>query len=178
MEQLQFFRASIADAEAITDLVNKAYRPVPGAEGWTHESVLVSGSRVDREAVVSAIQTSTVLIGSCGQEPVGCVQIEMKGKTAHIGMLAVAPSVQASGIGSLLLKRAEAFSVKNHDAELAVLIVIAVRVELIEFYLRRGYLQTGEQLPYPVDSGVGAPVKEAMLLTKLQKRFSAGFPHF
>ncbi len=172
MEKVQIIKADIADAEAITGLVNQAYRPAPGAEGWTHESALVSGSRVDRETVVSAIQSSTVLVGSRGQEPVGCVQIEMKGNAAHIGMLAVDPSLQTCGIGKLLLERAEEFAVQKYDAEVAVLIVIAARTELIEFYLRRGYRQTGEQLQYPIDSGVGAPVEEAMLLTKLQKCFN------
>lgn len=52
MEQVQITKAGLADAEAITGLVNRAYRPAPGAEGWTHESALVSGSRINRENVV------------------------------------------------------------------------------------------------------------------------------
>lgn len=172
MEQVQITKANIADAEAIAGLVNRAYRPVPGAEGWTHESALVSGSRVSRGNVMSAIQASAVLVGSRGQEPVGCVQIEMKGNAAHIGMLAVDPSLQSGGIGKLMLQNAEDFAVQKYRAETAILIVIAARKELVEFYLRRGYRQTEEQFQYPVDAGIGTPVEEAMLLTKLKKCFN------
>lgn len=172
MEQVQITKAGLADAEAITGLVNRAYRPAPGAEGWTHESALVSGSRVSRENVVSAIQGSTILIGSRGQVPLGCVQIEMKGSAAHIGMLAVDPSLQAGGIGTWLLQQAEEFSTQECRAEIAVLIVIAARKELVQFYLRRGYRKTEEQLQYPINAGVGTPVEEAMLLTKLEKCFN------
>lgn len=171
MEEVQITKAELVDAEAIARLVNQAYRPAEGGEGWTHESELVSGIRVDVEAVLLAIQSSRVLVGSIGQEPVGCVQIEMKGNAAHIGMLAVDPSRQAGGIGKLLLERAEQFAVLEKGAEFALLAVITERTELIEFYIRRGYSPTGEQLPYPVDTGVGVPVKEAMPLVVLKKVF-------
>lgn len=169
MEQVHIRKASLIDTEAITDLVNRAYRPSPGCEGWTHESALVSGSRVRRENVVSAIQDSTVLVGIRRQVLAGCVQIEVKGNTAHIGMLAVDPSLQTAGIGKLLLQHAEEFSAQKCRAEIAVLIVIAARKELVAFYRRRGYRQTEEQLQYPIDAGVGTPVEEAMLMTKLEK---------
>lgn len=168
-EPIQVIKAGLVDAEAISGLVNRAYRPAPGDEGWTHESALVSGNRVTRENVASAIQNSTVLVGVRGEVLAGCIQIEMKGNAAHIGMLAVDPSLQAGGIGKCLLQRAEEFAVQENRAEVAVLIVIAARRELIEFYCRRGYRQTEEQLPYPIDAGVGVPVEEAMFLAELKK---------
>lgn len=172
MNQLQITEAEVTDAAAISSLVNRAYRPMPGAEGWTHESALVSGHRVDRQNVLSAIQGHIVLVGRLEQALVGCVQIEMQGHAAHIGMLAVEPSVQTFGIGKVLLERAEAYAIQKHGAERAVLLVIAVRTELIAFYFRRGYSLADEQLQYPVDAGFGTPMKAAMRLVKLQKVFS------
>lgn len=169
MEQIKITKARITDAEALTGLVNRAYRPAPRAEGWTHESTLVSGSRINHKVMVSAIQNSTVLVARCGQVPTGCVQIEMKGHVAHIGMLAVAPSIQTHGIGKLLLEHAEKYAVKIRGAEASALIVIAARKELIEFYLRRGYSKTDEHLQYPVEGGVGVPTEDAMLLIILKK---------
>lgn len=166
--------ADIGEVEAISRLVNRAYRPVPGTEGWTHEATLVSGHRVASENIASAIQNSTVLVGIQAQGLVACVQIEMDGKIAHIGMLAVDPSFQTCGIGKSLLKGAEELAVQKFGAEASVLIVVAARSELVAFYLRRGYRQTGEQFQYPVDAGVGTPVKEAMLLTKLVKCLTLG----
>ena len=47
--------ASAADAIAIADLVNRAYRPETGQAGWTHESGLVSGMRTSPDQVRAAL---------------------------------------------------------------------------------------------------------------------------
>ncbi len=172
MPQVHIRKAELTDAEEVTKLVNRAYRPGAGSEGWTHESALVSGDRIDQGKVATAIQSGTVLVGNNERGLVGCVQVEVNDRVAHIGMLAVDPSLQTSGIGKLLLARAEELAVQKFNAEVGVLVVIAARTELVEFYLRRGYTRTGEWSQYPVESGVGTPVKEAMLLTKLRKRFN------
>lgn len=139
------------------------------AGGWTHESALVRGARIDQERVIAAIQNNTFLVGVNNQDLVGCVQVTMDDRAAHIGMLAVNPSLQTSGIGKLLLAYAENLAAQELGGQIAVLVVIAARTELVEFYLRRGYTQTDERVQYPMDSEVGIPVKEAMYLTKLQK---------
>jgi ribosomal protein S18 acetylase RimI-like enzyme len=87
-------------------------------------------------------------------------------------MLAVDPSLQTSGIGKLLLAHAEELAVQTFNAQVGVLVVIAARTELVEFYLRRGYSKTEEWSQYPIDAGVGTPEKEAMLLTTLRKCFN------
>lgn len=160
------------ETQAITEMVNRAYRPVAGAEGWTHESALVSGDRIDQLKITQAIQRGSVYVGLNQQQLVGCVQLEVEDRVAHIGMLAVDPILQASGIGKRLLAHAEAVAVQKYDAEVGVLVVIAARTELVEFYLRRGYEQTDECLKYPIDAGVGDPTEAAMRLTKLRKRFT------
>lgn len=37
--------ASMADAEEIANLVNRAYRPSPCERGWTHEADLIESTR-------------------------------------------------------------------------------------------------------------------------------------
>lgn len=161
------------DAEAIAQLVNRAYRPAAGAErGWTHETALVEGNRINLNSVKSALHKTAVLVAVYDSKIVGCVQIELLGRTAHIGMLAVDPSLQAAGVGKLLLAEAEVYSVSSLQAAEAILIVIAARKELIEFYLRRGYSKSDEQRQYPLEAGVGVPSKMAMNLTVLKKDFN------
>jgi ribosomal protein S18 acetylase RimI-like enzyme len=161
------------DAESIAQLVNRAYRPAPGAEsGWTHEGALVDGERIDANSVKSALRSAVVLVGVNDSRIVGCVQIELHGRAAHIGMLAVDPFLQASGVGKFLLAAAEQFASSDLEAEEAVLVVIAARKELIEFYLRRGYRKSGEKLQYPIGSGVGEPSEKAMNLAVLKKSFN------
>lgn len=170
MHPIQIRNAELTDASAITTLVNRAYRPAAGREGWTHESALVSGDRIGQGKVAVAIESGTVLVGCSEQELVACVQVEVADRVAHIGMLAVDPSLQASGIGKRLLAHAEEFAVQTFNAQVGVLVVIAARTELVAYYQRRGYSTTDEWLQYPVDAGVGTPEKEAMLLVKLRKK--------
>ncbi|MFC4260430.1 GNAT family N-acetyltransferase [Marinobacter lacisalsi] len=172
MPQVHIRKAELTDAEAVTKLVNRAYRPEAGSEGWTHESALVSGDRIGQGKVTTAIQSGTVLVGSNERGLVGCVQVEVTDRVAQIGMLAVDPSLQASGIGKLLLAHAEELAVQKFNAQVGVLVVIAARTELVGFYLRRGYSKTDEWSQYPTDAGVGTPEKEAMLLTTLRKCFN------
>lgn len=169
MPQAHIRKAELTDAEAVTKLVNRAYRPDAGSEGWTHESALVSGDRIDQDKVTKVIRAGTVLVANNERSLVGCVQVEVTDRVAHIGMLAVDPSVQTSGIGKLLLAYAEELAVQKFNAQVSVLVVIAARTELVEFYLRRGYSKTGEWSQYPTDSGVGTPEEEPMLLTTLRK---------
>ncbi|MDZ4299018.1 MAG: GNAT family N-acetyltransferase [Moraxellaceae bacterium] len=173
MSQVHIRKARLTDAQAVTKLVNRAYRPEAGSEGWTHESALVSGNRVDQSKVAIAIQSGTVLVGSDERGLIGCIQVEVVDRVAHIGMLAVDPSIQTLGIGKLLLAHAEELAVQKFDAEVAVLVVIAARTELVEYYLRRGYSMTDEWAQYPTHAGVGTPKKEAMLLATLRKCFKS-----
>src|SRR5690606_5153764 len=89
---------------------------------------------------------------------------------AHIGMLAVRPSSQAAGLGNRLLADAERYAVKNSQARLFGLHVRTERKELIDFYLRRRYQESGECEPYPMDAGVGSPCDAGINLSILNKR--------
>ncbi|TVP57907.1 MAG: GNAT family N-acetyltransferase [Halomonadaceae bacterium] len=167
--------ATLDDAEGIAGLVNRAYRPEPGAQGWTHESGLVTGARIQVGALQRSLQETAVLLAFSGDELIGCVQVEGKQgkeKEAHVGMLAIAPAWQTGGFGKRLLAAAEAYGAGVLGVQVFVLIVIASRRELIEFYLRRGYRETGESLPYPVAANVGTPLDPATALTVLRKQVS------
>ena len=47
--------------------------------------------------------------------------------------------------------------------------VLSQRVELIQFYQRRGYEITTKTDSYPVDSGVGQPIQEVHLVEMLKQ---------
>lgn len=170
MDKILFRLAETKDAETIVAIVNAAYRPAPGSEGWTHESALVSGSRTDLAQVCQAIEVSIVLVAVHGAQLVGCVQIQAKEQASYIGMLAVLPSVQSLGLGKKLLAEAERYAQSSFGAQLFVLLVMADRRALIQFYLRRGYEETGEFQAYPVGAGVGTPLSPDARLTVLRKR--------
>jgi len=170
MSILKVREANIDDAADIARLVNAAYRPQSGTEGWTHESLIVSGERANAVQVADALEKTTVLVGLYGAEIVACVQIERNGADAYIGMLAVAPKLQTAGLGKAMLQEAEFYAETTLGAQQFVLVVIKARTELVQFYRRRGYEETGETLPYPINSGVGTPRKEDLELIVLHKR--------
>ena len=170
MDQVTVRKAEIGDAEQVAALVNAAYRPAPGSGGWTHEAALVSGARIDLAQVCRTIEGSTVLVAVGDVQLLGCVQVKAEGRESHIGLLAVLPTVQAEGLGKKLLAEAEDYAQSSFGAQLFVLFVVEQRRELINFYLRRGYQETGEFQTYPVNSGVGTPFNADARLAVLHKR--------
>lgn len=167
-------RPAIADDAAdITRLVNTAYRPQAGEEGWTHESALIRGARTDPAAVAALIASSgdhaVLLTGLLDDALVACVRIEADADGAHIGMLAVTPARQTGGLGRRMLQAAEDWARTRFGATVALLTVIGERTELKAFYLRRGYRDCGRRLPYPADGRSGQPLRGTLDLHLLEK---------
>lgn len=167
-----FRTASKSDADAIAQLVNKAYRPESGVSGWTHESHLVSGGRTSVgqiEAMVSK-PDSIILVGLKGSEIVACVHVEKDGSNSHIGMLAVSPALQGVGAGKQMLAHAERYASEDFSSEKFIMVVVSARSELISFYLRRGYQKTGTVMDYPLSMGAGIPKHAGLTIELLEKR--------
>ena len=105
----RFVPAAESDADAIARLVNAAYRPGPDADSWTHESALIDGDRTSQQQVLALLRqrNSVVLLAMKHEEIMACALIEKAGNCGHIGMLAVRPDLQASGLGKRMLSEAE-----------------------------------------------------------------------
>lgn len=163
--------ACLADTERVTHLVNRAYRPGSGAAGWTHESRIITGDRIDIGQVSSKIQQagSFVLVGMAGNELVACIHIEMHLKTSHFGMLAVDPDYQSRGTGKQMLAFAEEYTALHISVERFTISVISSRIELVEFYQRRGYRKTGLPSLYPLTLGIGNPIQHDLTVETLEK---------
>ena len=169
--------ANKSDAEAIAQLVNKAYRPETVAAGWTHESDLVSGNRTSVGQVGEVIlkPDSVIFVGLKGSEIVACVHVKKDGSYCHIGMLAVNPRLQGQGAGKQMLAHAERYANENFCSEKFIMVVVSSRSELIAFYLRRGYRKTGTVQDYPLSAGVGTPKFTNLKTEVLEKRSNPAF---
>jgi GNAT superfamily N-acetyltransferase len=166
-----FRTANKFDAEAIAQLVNKAYRPETATAGWTHESDFVFGNRtsvIQVEEILSK-PDSVILVGLKDSEIVACVHVEKDGIYSQIGMLAVNPKLQGAGNGKQLLAHAERYANENFGSEKFIMIVVSLRIELIAFYLRRGYQKTGTVWDYPLFAGVGIPKYPNLKIEVLEK---------
>ncbi|OXJ07265.1 GNAT family N-acetyltransferase [Burkholderia sp. HI2500] len=164
------------DVDVLVELVNAAYRPTTSAGGWTHESALIDGPRITSSQLGSALRApdSILLVAEIDGSIAGCIEVRKDGDAAYIGTLAVAPSMQNHGLGKALLHEAEQFAVRNWQIGTAVMVVLSARRELIDFYLRRGYTQTGERMGYPFDAGVGRPRDESLTIETLTRNIARG----
>ena len=91
----------------------------------------------------------------------------------YLGMLTVSPELQARGIGKELMKVAEEYAVTKGCFSM-VMTVITLRNELIEWYVRRGYRDTGQRKPFPGDLRFGIP-KQPLEFLVMEKPLKRGF---
>lgn len=159
------------DIEAIVRLVNAAYRPAPGAAGWTHEGHLVAGPRITAPMLRALIgDRSVVLLLTEDPRILACVHVTVVGDAACLGMLATDPAAQAKGLGKLMLENAESQARSQFGIVRFRMAVISARPELLAFYERRGYVRTGESEPFHPEGDVSQPRVEGLELLWLEKR--------
>ncbi|MFN7270947.1 MAG: GNAT family N-acetyltransferase [Gammaproteobacteria bacterium] len=175
------------DAEALSALVNSAYRGDSSRVGWTTEADLLGGQRTDPDAlresieqgetmgdrvllVHEAVQPSGPAGGSAALAIDACVQLERHGDEAYLGMFTVRPTLQGGGLGRRLLAGAEQDARRRWGVTAVHMTVIAQRAELIAWYERRGYRATGETAPFPYgDARFGEPLRPDLHFVVLRK---------
>jgi ribosomal protein S18 acetylase RimI-like enzyme len=146
--------ATLDDVRVVHELVNRAYRGDSARMGWTHEADLLDGQRTDVEALAAIVQdpAKVIVLAYADVVLVGCVLVEQQDDgSAYLGMLSVEPTRQAMGLGRQLVDAAEAEAVARFAATRMKMTVIRQRTDLIPWYERRGYVQTGETAPFPLD---------------------------
>ena len=172
---MQILRATKKDLEPIINLVNSAYRGETAKKGWTHEADLIKGDlRIDEKMLnkLFAIPEAIILKAvDPTDDIIGCVYLEKKGTALYLGMLSVSPYKQASGIGKLLLKSADKYA-KEKKCETIEMTVISARTELISWYERNGYVNTGIRKPFAEDGRFGIPAQPIEFVV-LEKRVSS-----
>ena len=144
--------ATLADAPALKDLLEAAYRGDSARRGWNHEADILDDERTapgEVEALL-ADEAVTILTAHEGAALIGCVAVTIKGAAlAYLGMLCVAPDLQSAGLGRRLLDAAEDHA-RSQGIAAMEMTVIDSRDALIAWYERRGYARTGETRPFPV----------------------------
>ena len=154
---IEISKADAHDIPALVILVNSAYRGEGSKKGWTTEADLLGGIRVDEDSLADMINKNDSVILKCVNENnqiIGCVYLQKQQQKLYLGMLTVLPQLQTAGIGKALLKESENYALLINCSAM-VMTVISVRKELIEWYERRGYINTGETKPFPTDPAFG-----------------------
>lgn len=128
-----------ADIEAITAVINAAFRKA--------ESFFIERDRIDPESVRALMSKGQFLLAEDNGTLAGCVYLERRGERTYLGLLAVNPNLQQTGIGSKLMSAAEDHA-RRSGCHFMDLRIVNLRTENHAFYLRRGYVETGTE-PFP-----------------------------
>lgn len=144
--------ATEKDIPALNILVNSAYRGESSKQGWTTEADLLGGIRTDDESLKEMIQNSDACFLKYEEENklLGCVYLKKEDDKLYLGMLTVSPQLQNKGIGKILLKASED-EARKRNCDAIFMTVISQRTELINWYKKHGYVDTGETKPFPED---------------------------
>lgn len=173
MTGLPTFRAATAgDVDAIAALVHAAYRGDSSRAGCTTEADLLDGQRTSAEDVLSSISApdSVVVLAERGGALVACCHVERRGSRCYFGMFAVDPARQGGGLGRQVMEHAEELARTRWACTVMEMTVIRQRTDLIAFYERRGYTDTGRRSPFPYgDERFGLPRRDDLEFTLLEK---------
>jgi len=156
-------KAATTDIPALLQLVNSAYRGEASAKGWTTEAHLLKGElRTDETILLKQLNDKDAAVlkfTNDDGEIAGCVYLHKQNSKLYLGLLSVSPTAQSQGIGKKLLAASEQYAEENNCYTI-FMTVISVRHELIAWYKRLGYTDTGEKKPFPVEERFGIPTQE------------------
>lgn len=168
-------RAGPDDIEPLVALIQSAYRGASSKAGWTTEEHLVSGQRIDPPMLADQIADDEhiMLMREDGAGALCCVAVERCPGYGYIGTVTVRPTAQRGGLGRAALDVAEAHIRTHWGLDRARMTVVGQRAELIGWYGRRGYRDTGETAPFPYhDERFGRPKRDDLYFVILEKNLS------
>lgn len=170
---LKFRLANLSDISVIVHLVESAYRGKHSLNGWTTESEFIDGQRTDENEVSELIKRENSILMLCHEnnELLATLQLQKTGTKAYLGMFAVDPMKQGRGIGYALLKQAEDYAINKWCCQKMRMLVITIRTELIDWYIRHGYKKSGIFKPFPYEEPrYGIPKSSNLMLEVLEKK--------
>jgi len=162
----------LQDLQALSDLVNSAYRGESSEKGWTTEASLLGGQRTDPLTLQESLLDPQAVILVYELEGVlqGCVLLRQETGYGYLGMLTIRPDLQAGGLGKKLISYAENYVQEKWKLKKIQMTVIKQRVELIAWYERRGYKDTGRREAFPYgDPKFGLPKRDDLEFVVLDK---------
>jgi ribosomal protein S18 acetylase RimI-like enzyme len=138
--ELYIRTAAATDTERLIPLINAAF----------FVETFLEKPRTDPERMAAAMEKGTILVGEdAGGTILASVYIEVRGQRGYIGMLAVDPARQRSGLGRRMMQAAED-RLRSLGCTAADINVLSLRPELPPLYRKLGFVETGtEPFAYP-----------------------------
>lgn len=147
-------RAKLSDASALATLVNRAYE----VEGF-----FVDGARTNADEIMRMMAGGEfIVLEDGGGRVVAAVYVDARGEGGYFGMLSVDPDLQGTGLGTRLVRIAEALCEAAGKTTVRLKIV-NLREELGRWYRSLGYREVGTS-PY-----THRPVKQPCHFVEMQR---------
>lgn len=125
--------ATQQDVAELTKLINAAF---------IVERPFFEGDRIDEQGTCELFEKGKFLIAEDARGIAGCVYCEVRGDHGYLGLLAVAPPLQGTGLGRKLVGAAEDYF-RSSGCVAVELRIISQRTPLPPFYRRLGYVEIG-----------------------------------
>ena len=149
-------QATAADIPAMMEVVNAAFEV---------EAFFVNRPRTHLQQLAEHLQSGHFLLAHQGAQLLASVYCELRGQRGYIGMLAVHPGHQHTGLGRAMMQAAESF-LRASGCCVAELSVVSVRTPLLPLYRKLGYVEVGaEEPPEELRQKLTTPVQ----LIKMEK---------
>jgi GNAT superfamily N-acetyltransferase len=132
-ENVSIRTANTDDIPALVRLINTAF---------VVERFVFDGDRIDAKETLAFMSAGRFLIAEDASGFGGCVYLEIRKDRGYLGLLAVDPSRQGTGLGRKLVIAAEDYFLAAGCCAID-LRVISQRTPLPPFYRRLGYAETG-----------------------------------
>ena len=146
-------RATPDDAAALATLVNRAY---------DIERFFVDGDRTTETEIAELTRSGAFLVLEHGQGLAAAIYLERRGDGAYFGMLSVDPALQGMGLGTRLVRIAEAMA-EAMGATHMTLRIVNLREELERWYKGLGYRPVG------TSAYAARPVKQPCHFVEMHK---------
>ena len=139
--------ATSADRPRLIAMINAAFAI----------ETFLEGTRTDDKSLAAMMQKGEILIAEDGDgNSLASVYTELRGRRGYLGMLAVDPAHQRSGLGRQMLAAAED-RFRTQGCEAVDITVLSLRPELPPIYRRFGFVETGSEEFHPTQ-----PLKDGL----------------
>jgi ribosomal protein S18 acetylase RimI-like enzyme len=130
--------ANAADIPALAEMINAAFSI----------ETFLEGTRTDSDRLTSSMRKGEIFLAEASRDSGGrvlaSVYTELRADHGYMGMLAVAPDLQGSGLARRLVLAAEDHF-RRHGCKAVDISVLSLRPELLPIYRRFGFVETGTE---------------------------------
>jgi ribosomal protein S18 acetylase RimI-like enzyme len=127
--------ATAADIPALVETINAAFSI----------ETFLEGTRTDLDRLASSMRKGLIFLAEdSGGRVLASVYTELRAGRGYMGMLAVAPSFQGTGLARRMVEAAEDHF-RRHGCSAVDISVLSLRPELLPIYRRFGFVETGTE---------------------------------